>query len=222
MKPLSVFLIAAAIAALAVAGAVVYLAREIPVIIERQLTETRDSLTDQVAETRSVASSEIQATRAQLLALTDRHLGQIEADLNFKLDQTEIDLNARINDTNAVLNHAFEEYDKTAIGTVSAAFDRIDLVAFNVAGLAEKFNTQEPMVYSRYLALTGEGMRTLDAGRRVSEEIAKAAPALTQSAVTTSDNVAQITGDVRVYTKPRGFVKGTLLPAAISAARLIF
>lgn len=222
MKPVAVFLLAAALAALALAGAIVYLAYRVPVMLEKEIRATRGDLREQIQETRQMTLEEIARTRTAVLALTDKHLGQIEADLNFKLDQTEIDLNARLNDTNAVLNHALAEYDKTAVGTVSAAFDRIDLVAFNVAGLADKLNTQEPMIYSRYLATTGELNKTLDVGRRVSEEIAKAAPALTDSAVATSNNVALISGDVRVYTRPKGFVKGTLLPLAISAARLIF
>lgn len=192
----SILLLACAVAVLALAGSIAYLAFLLPTIADAQLSATRSALITQVGVTRAAAVSEIRTTRQQVLKLTAAQLQQIEADLNYKLDGSLANLNDRLSDTNQVIDHALAEYDKTALATIGAGFERIDPIAENVATLTDKVNQQEPMVYSRFLATSGELDKTLDATRRMGDAGAKAAPQFTA-------DITSITGYVANFTKPK-------------------
>lgn len=194
--------------------------REMPGIVHSEVAAVRQELTEQVVATRIDLTGQIADTRAQVLALTDKHLVAIESSLNGQLDQIAGDLNGRLDDTNRTLQETAAQIRPVSL-SLSSVLAKIDQ---QEPAVYARFRAQEPMIYSRYLAVSGEAMRTLDAGRKVSEEVAKIAPDLGSSAVTTSGNVAAITGDIHEYTKPKkkGFVTGTLIPIVLSSARLIF
>lgn len=216
---------------LIVAGSINYLTYAIPAELEQtriaaieQLKNLQGEAAYQFGATRSAISGQIFDARKDITKLADKHLTSIEADLNYKLDQTEADLNTRLNDTNKVLNNALYEYNETAIAAISAGLDRVDPVVIETATLLDKANEQEPMVYSRFLATTGELNKTLDATRRMGNSIAEGTPQLVQNTTELTGNAAAVAADVHEYIKPKkkNFFTGTLVPIVLSAGRLIF
>lgn len=209
------FLICAAIALLAIGAAVVDLSVRVPAIVERQLNQTRADLIEQIGQTRSALIDQVTKAESDL----NKQVTIAESDAALKIDATTDIVNARLNDTNRVLAFAVKTYDETAIAAIGAELERVDPIAANVADITAKFNAQEPMLYSRTLATTGELDKLLDASRLTANAVAKAAPQFTS-------DITSMTGYVAGFTKPKppqgffGRLKSHIGTAALIGAKV--
>lgn len=210
------FLLVGMVAMLIVATAISYTLRETPKVIDTRLKKIQEDLNIHLILLRSDLNTQVSATREDL----NNQLDVTRTDLMVRLDASAEALNARLNDTNYVLNTRLADLTATVgpatAGAISEVSMNVDRVTRDLHEVQVRLLEREPMIYSRILATSGEVMKTLDAGRLVANEIAKAAPEVAASAVTTSANVAEITHNITEYTKPKAWWK-TLLPAGATA-----
>lgn len=218
---LSLFLVTLTVCTVIITVQTSYLLSSVPVLIAtegnatRNLVDTNLNLlrTDAVAiltETNKNLDSQLTELRANLTSSVDNAVRLSDAQLA-EINTTLAEQSTALNETLKVATTDLDTNTKTALAQVQVLEDR----------LLER----EPMIYSRYLAITGETMRTLDAWRRMSEEAAKAAPEvvgsvkdISKSAVTVSENVGTITGNVAVLTKPKKWYHYLLqIPGAVKS-----
>lgn len=186
--------------------------------------------------TRAMLNDHVHSIHADILARIDagaasanKQLTETRELLDKRTEELIKITDARLAETNSILDSSAARYESVALKVDDDAMARADEALRQSGEVQARFLEREPLLYSRYLAITGESMRTLDAWRRMSEEAAKAAPEVSQSfveisksAVDTSKNVSDITSDVREFTKPKGFVRGILVPALTAAPKIIF
>lgn len=197
------------------------LMRSIPQTIAREADLTRNQLETHWTTTEAQLFAEIAKLTDQVV------LARQDLASQARIVTQTVDL--RLAETNAILDRAAADYARLADNATVEALRRADDALGQSGELQARFLEREPMIYSRFLAVTGETMRTMDAWRRMSEEAAKAAPAIaastievSKSAVKTSENVANITTDIREFTKPKGFLRGVLVPILIATPKMIF
>lgn len=178
----------------------------------------RDDLHYQLQEAQGILNRQLTAARKDAIGESRAYREMI--DLNWA--RTVHALTSELDKQLTYTNESLDTTNTLVYNGIGAFLQSTVPVTDNLADITSKLSTQEPLIYSRYLAITGETMRTLDAFRRMSEEAAKAAPELTSDAKEITSNVNDITANVKSYTKPKGFFS-SILPAAITGAvRAIF
>ena len=201
----AVLLLVSAVAVWRVSDAVVITTRQ----VAGEIRQTRDDLHAVVLQAKRDLIEQIDLARR---------------DANGQLNRTRTDLNAQLDQTRTALVTELENVTTKAdqrLGEVSASTktltEQTGQVAEDFHLVVERGLEREPMVYSRFLATTGELNRTLDAGRRMAEETAKATPELEASAQVIASNSATITANVVEMTRPKSWWR-MLLPAIGGAA----
>jgi len=189
------FFVVLSIAALQIAST----CERISTDIHSQLTDTRKALQQEVTLTRDVTVKEIAKTRAALLdqfSLTrttaKEEIQQARWELIALLDKRTGDIAGDIKDTTADLHE-----------------------------LQQRALEREPMIYSRFLATTGELNRTLDATRRAAEEGAKAAPQIVSDVTRITDKAADYIAP-KEPPKKKPFYLRWLPTIAVTAGKILF
>lgn len=204
--------LAGVVALLTFSWAVIYTSHAIP----KEIRETRVALLEEVRQTRQEASrqiseaqqrviAELDRTRRDVLRHTDRPLREVTANL----DKAEHDLDGQLSRTNESLARL-----------VDGSLGHAETLVANTTEIKDHMLEREPMVYSRFLATTGEMNRTLDASRRAGEELAAATPKLL-------DDVTRITDKAADYIAPkdppkRHWYSRWLPQTAVIAGKIIF
>ena len=108
------------------------------------------------------------------------------------------------------------------VTSVESAIQSINQVADQTAKFEEQLNEAFPLWNSRYLAITGEAMRTLDSSRRMMDQIEKATPTFIQKYDALLGNVNGIAEDFHVVTNryARPSIKSQLKSGVFDALRV--
>jgi hypothetical protein len=149
--------------------------------LDKRLESLENAFNGQFTEARRQARAEVQDTRRDLIALVDRRLEGLEAKAQGELQATRAALVQEL----AQANRSLTQVAASADAVAQPAHDLMVGVdaQFLASGLAE----------SRFRAITGEGMRIMDAGRRTAEEYARHAPENAQALTTISTSAAKLT-----------------------------
>lgn len=223
MKPINwvrvsliAFLFVLSASTLLVAISISQALERIPTVLHEEAKSTREALVEQIALTRTSLNDQLDKLRSNV----DAQLTQTRQDLNAQVTIARKDAIEQLNTTNAVLYDAEASLLEQTAPSVEALTENL----IQSSLLLERVNAQEPMIYSRYLATTGELNKTLDALRLTANAVAAAAPEITENATKITGNVANITDDVHQFTKPKkvGFIRGTFLPIVLATARVLF
>lgn len=197
------FLVVAMATLFVIADAVHYAAYQMPVVATQGMRAIQDDVSFQLA----AAVLELRSTRKGI----DAQLAAVRGDLNWNTQGAILLANARLADTNDILNSALAAYEEDALLIAGHALRQTQQVVDQGQTLTNIIVDTEPMYRSRYLAVSGELMKTLDATRRMANEGARVAPELAQNMNQTVANVATITADVHNYTKPESWWRMIML-----------
>ncbi len=113
---------------------------------------------------------------------------------------------ALVKETQATSKKLLATADKLRSDTtkqLSALQTSVDAVVADEHEVQERLLSREPMVYSRFLAVSGEAMKVEDAIRLSANSVADAMPKLTDSAVKSTENVEAIVATAREYVAPK-------------------
>lgn len=190
----AVMCLAVAVAALSVASSVSSFTHSVLVLIDKRAAEIQVQ-TFELAE----------GLRADL----DKLAGDLRKDTFKRADRAQADVIDRVDSSTILFDARIAEITRTIDARLADASNKIDgrLGETNaqLVNVTSRWLEREPLVYSRFLATTGELNRTLDATRRASEAFAEEAPQISHSIVKIADDVSQVTGYAAGFTKPKPF-----------------
>ena len=160
---------------------------------QTEIKATRNVLDARLASVEATAASEVQEQGRAILGAVDARMAQALSDLDTQLRQA----NASLAEATALA---------PPIRGVVETFDRQFMQPTIV--VADGTTRGNPgALYPRWLALSGEAMRTSDSIRLIAEAQAKQAPAQSEAMTALAQNIAGITSDVHKvtteYTRPR-------------------
>lgn len=182
----------------------------VPDIVQTSLTDTRRDLNNQLTGFREDIDWQLLGTRRDL----NTQISGIRQSLDSNLNATVGKLDTRTGELVRMLDRRTGELTATVgLGTL-AINAHLDVIQDTIL-------KDEPMLFSRYLATTGELNRTLDATRRFAEAWAKAAPELSQQTLKIADNTNGIAANVREYTKPET-IRKTIIMAPLRMIKFDF
>jgi hypothetical protein len=158
-----------------------------------ELDFTRRVLDARLASVERTAASEVQAQGQAVLGALDARLGQALGDLDAQLRSA----NASIAQVAAVA--------PSVQRTTEAFHEQFMSPTITVADGSTRGNPGA--LYPRWLALSGEAMRTSDSIRRIADAQADVSPAQAKAMTELAQNIAGISADVHVvtseYVRPR-------------------
>ena len=174
----------------------------IPMLLHTEIQDARMAVIGEIADLRAQAAAHVGELTEQV-ALARQ-------DLNTNTKKIVEVLDARVTDTNSILDKQLADY-RVSLEEANAAYvSRLDIALQQTGEIQTRLLEREPLVYSRFLATTGEAMRTMDAIRRVSETAAEAAPRVVKSteeiaaaSALATQNTAALMGNLNTLTKPK-------------------
>lgn len=204
------FLAICSLAVILVASAIEYAVNEIPAHIDKNIDLVREDLSVYVQALRG----DLAGQTFQAESLLNEQVNAIREDLNAQLNVTRADLMLRLDNLSTSVdanllraNASVATLSVASAGSLSESAMALDKLQADLRDVKEDLHANwigdKSMGYSRFLATTGELNRTLDAGRRMAEEGAKAAPALAEDVKQDSDNFATMLDVAREYVAPK-------------------
>lgn len=224
-KAAAALFIVLALCAVWLTSETVMLIRTVPVLLQREVQLTRDQLDGHLLSGETQLFAKLDELLDQTAKLRIDANAQLTA-FNTQVSTTSSQLDSRLAEAQLMLAKDLDEYRETLVELNSTWTARADEGLRQTGELQARALEREPMIYSRYLAVTGEAMRTLDAARRTAEVAAEAAPRVVRSteeiaaaSALATQNTAELTKNLAVLTTPKPWWARLL--GAVSAVKVL-